>query len=94
MAHHLVSEQSGTVMSPSLGAAVIPAFLKFYLPCDILTPFTAMNARGGRLNAMVKFLVSVAAACVWNACTRPIAAVVASRTRSEQIYAPVEQYYY
>lgn len=50
-----------------------------------------MNARGGRSNAMVKFLVSVAAACVWNACTRPIAAVVASRTPSEQIYAPVKQ---
>lgn len=64
MALHLVSEQSGTVMSPSLGAALIPAFFKFSLlsSCDILTPFTAMNARGGRLNVMVKFLVSVAAA--------------------------------
>lgn len=94
MALHLISEQSGTVMSPSLGAALIPAFLKVYLPCDILTSFAAMNARGGRSNAMVKFLVSVAAACVWNACTRPIAAVLASRTLSEQICAPVEQCFY
>lgn len=64
------------------------------LPCNILTPFAAMNVRGGRSNAMAKFLVSVAAACVWNACTHPIAAVVASRILGEQLYAPVEQCYY
>lgn len=58
-------------------------------PCNILTPFAAMNARGGRSNAMARFLVSVAAACAWNACTHPIAAVVASRILSEQLYAPV-----
>lgn len=28
MARHLILEQSGTVMSPSLGAALIPAFFK------------------------------------------------------------------
>lgn len=93
MALQLTPERSGTVMSPSPGAALIPASFKLIvcLPCDILTPFAAMNARGGRSNAMVKFLASVAAACVWNACMHPIAAVVASRTLSKQIFAPVEQ---
>lgn len=93
MALHLRPEQSGTVMSPSLGAALIPASFKLIvcLPCDILTPLAAMNARGGRSNVMVRFLASVAAACVWNACTLPIAAVVTSKTLSKQIYALVEQ---
>lgn len=96
MALHLIPEQSGTVMSPSPGAALIPASFKLTVcpPCDILTPFAAMNARGGRSNAMVKFLASDAAACVSIACMHPTAAATASRTPSKQKSALVEQCYY
>lgn len=93
MALHLIPEPSGTVMSPSPGAALIPASSKlvFCPPCEILTPFAAMNARGGRSNAMVKFLANVAAACVSNACMRQIAVAVASRILSKPKYSPLEQ---